>query len=96
MGTQNIEISSAYNETIYSILTNDTDVANLLSEGYNVTAIHPILHSVIGGDGTVTTQASTATVLLQKGDTGYATVTVDVTNDKVTHIVIVTETVIDK
>ena len=96
MGTQNLEISSAYNSTIYSILTNDTDVAKLIAQGYNVTAIQPILHSIIGANGTVTTQASTANVLLQNGTAGFAAVKVDIANNKVTEIVIMTRTVITK
>ena len=95
-GMQNLELSSAYNATINSILTNDTDVQNLIAQGYNVTAIHPIVHSVIGADGTITTQATTAIVTMQNGDSGFATVKVDITNSKVTQIVIVTRTVINK
>lgn len=95
-GMQNLELSSAYNATINNILGNDTDVQNLVAQGYNVTAIHPIVHNVIGADGTITTQASTAIVAMQNGDSGFATVKVDITNSKVTQIVIVTRTVINK
>ena len=92
----NIEISSAYNQTVNNILGNDTDVQNLVSQGYNVTSIRPILTSTISADGTVTTQATTAMVTLQNGTSGYATVSVDITNVKVTQIVILTRTVINK
>lgn len=95
-GMQNIEISSAYNTTVNTILSNDTDVQNLIAQGYNVTAIHPIIKSVIGADGTVTSQATTATVTMQNGTSGFATVNVDITNAKVTEITIITRTVIDK
>ena len=96
LGMQDVQISSAYNSTVTSILNNDTDVKNLVAQGYNVTGIHPIIQSVIAGDGTVTTEATTAIVTMQNGTTGFATVTVDITNAKVTQIVNITRTVIDK
>jgi hypothetical protein len=42
------------------------------------------------------TKATTATAMLQNGTSGYATVNVDVENARVTQIVIITRTVIDK
>jgi hypothetical protein len=92
----NVEISSEYTETVNTILENDTDVQNLISKGYNVTSIRPQVKSIIGGDGTITTRASAAIVTLRNGTLGYATVNVDVTNARVTQIVILTRTVIDK
>ena len=92
----NIEVSSAYNQTVSNILGNDTDVKNLVSQGYNVTSINPILISTIGADGTLTTKASTAIVTMQNGTSGFATVSVDITNAKVTQITVITRTVIDK
>ena len=94
--TGDIQISSAFNQTVNKILGNDTDVQKLVSQGYNVTSIRPMLSSTIGADGTVTTTASTATVMMQNGTSGYATVSLDVANAKVTQIIIVTRTVIDK
>jgi hypothetical protein len=70
-------------------------VQNLIFEGYNVTAIKPIIGSVVEADGTVATKASTAVVSLE-GTSGHATVNVDVENATVTRIVITTVTVIDK
>ena len=92
----NIEVSAEYNQTVNQILSKDTDVKNLVSQGYNVTTIRPILSSTISGDGTVTAKATTAIVKLQNGTSGYAAVKVDITNAKVTQIVILTRTVIDK
>ncbi len=92
----NIEVSSEYSSTITAVLDNNTDVQNLISEGYTVQAINPIVKTVIEADGTVTTKATTATAFLQNGTSGYATVKVDITNAKVTEIVIITRTVIDK
>ena len=95
-GINNIEISSEYTANVTAILNNDTDVANLISKGYNVTSIHPLINTVIEGDGTLTTQATTAIVTLQNGTSGYATAHVDISQLKVTQIVIITRTVIDK
>jgi len=96
MGSMGVEVSSEYNATVNAILDADTDVQNLISEGYCVTSIHPIVKSVIGADGAVTIKATTAMVLLQNGTSGIATVSVDVINAKVTEIVVITRTVIDK
>ena len=95
-GMGNIEVSSEYTASVNAILESDSDVQNLISQGYNVTAIRPNVKSVIAADGTIATKATTANVLLQNGTSGYATVSVDVANAKVTQIVIVTRTVIDK
>jgi hypothetical protein len=91
----NIEVSEEYTATVNAILGKDNDVTNLVSQGYNVTAIKPIIKTVIGADGTVTTKATTAVVFMQ-GTSGFATVKVDVTNQAVTEIVTITRTVIDK
>jgi hypothetical protein len=71
-------------------------VQNLITEGYNATAIRPILKTVIDAEGNVVTKATIAVLILQKDTTGYATVTVDIEGAKVTQIVILTRTVIDK
>ena len=91
-----VEVSSAYNQTVTNILGNDSDVQNLVSQGYSVGTIRPIVKSVIGADGTVTTQATAAIVNMKNGTSGYATVGVDIINAKVSQIVILTRTVIDK
>jgi hypothetical protein len=95
-GMANIEASSEYTANVNAILSNDSDVQNLISQGYNVTSINPVVKNVIEGDGTIATKATTAVVFLQNGTSGFATVNVDVANSKVTQIVIVTRTVIDK
>jgi hypothetical protein len=95
-GMGNIEVSSEYTANVNAILEADTDVQNLISEGYNVTSIHPMVKDIVEADGTIATKANTATVMLQNGTSGYATVSVDIENAKVTQIVIITRTVIDK
>jgi hypothetical protein len=95
-GMGNVEVSSEYTANVNAILENDTDVQDLISQGYNVTSINPIIKNVIEADGTLTTKATTAVVTLQNGTSGFATVSVDVSAAKVTQIVIITRTVIDK
>jgi len=95
-GMCNIEVSSEYTATVNAILDSDTDVQNLIAEGYNVTSIKPVIKNVIEADGTLATKATTAMVTLQNGTAGYATASVNITDAQVTQIVIVTRTVIDK
>ncbi len=91
-----VEVSAAYNETVISILESDSDVQDLLADGYSVSAVRPVLKTTVEADGTVVTRATSAIVELTKDTTGRATVWVDVTAGKVTRIVILTRTVIDK
>lgn len=94
-----IEVSEEFEQKITSIAENDSDVQNLLADGYNITAIRPIIKSVVDSDGYVTTKATSAIVMLQKDTTdasGCASVSVDVEAEKVTQVVITTRTVIDK
>jgi hypothetical protein len=94
-GMGNIEVSSEYSANVTAILNNDTNMQNLISQGYNVTSINPIVKNVVNGDGTITMKATTAIVTLQNGTSGYATAQVDLAQAKVTQIVIITRTVID-
>ena len=95
-GMGGIDVSSEYTANVNTILNSDTDVANLISQGYNVTAIHPIVKTVLQGDGTLITHATSAVVLMINGPSGYATVNIDIANSHVTTITTVTRTVIDK
>jgi hypothetical protein len=81
---------------VLNIARNDTDVQALLNEGYNITQVRPIIKTVVEADGTVATKATTAIVMLLKDNTGRAAVTVDLDQAKVTEIVILTKTVIEK
>jgi hypothetical protein len=96
MGTANIEVSEEFTNTVTDIAGNDSDVQNLLNSGYNITTIVPNYKTVLDGTGTVTTQATTAFVMLQNGTAGRAIVTVDLSQSKVTYIETITRTVIDK
>jgi hypothetical protein len=91
-----IEVSEEFEESILAIAEGDEDVQALLDEGYNVTGVRPIIKTVVDGNGDVVTKATDAIVLLEKEDTGRAGVWVNLDEAKVTEIVIVTRTVIEK
>lgn len=91
-----VEVSAEYNQTVINIAESDSDVQNLLTEGYSISAVRPIIKSVVQADGTILTKATSAIVILTKDTTGTASVWVDVTAEKVTKIEILTRTVIDK
>jgi hypothetical protein len=91
-----VEVSEEFQQTVTNIAANDTDVQNLINDGYNVTSVRPILKTVIDGEGTVVTKATSAVLTLQKDTTGHATVMVNIEEAKVTQIIILTRTVIDK
>jgi len=91
-----ITISEEYKDNVLNITESDTDVQALLTEGYNITGVRPIISTTVEADGTVTMKATTAIVSLQKDTTGRALVWVDVEQAKVTRIEILTITVIEK
>jgi hypothetical protein len=91
-----ITVSQEYKDKVISIAQNDSDVQNLIADGYNITGVRPIISTVVEADGTVTMKATTAIVMLSQNTTGRAFVTVNVEEGKVTEIVILTRTVIEK
>ncbi len=95
-GMANIEVSSEFTANVNAILNSDRDVQNLISQGYNVTAINPIIKYLVAGDGTVTLKATSAEVLLQNGTSDMAIAKVDVANARVTQLTVFTQTVTDK
>ena len=94
-GFDAIQISSDFTANVTNIAKNDSDVQNLLSQGYNITSIRPIITTAIDGNGTITTKANTAELTLQSTN-GRAQVLVDLSQAKVTKIVTITRTEIDK
>jgi hypothetical protein len=90
-----IQISSDFTANVTNIAKNDVDVQNLLNQGYNITAIRPVISTTVDGNGNVLTKASSADVMLL-GTNGRALVVVDLTQAKVTKIVTLTVTEIDK
>jgi hypothetical protein len=95
-GFMPVEVSAEFKEKVTSIAKNDTDVQQLLNEGYNITRVMPIIKTIVDGDGNVVTKATNATVMLEKDTTGRAIVSVDLEQEQVTQIIILTRTVINK
>jgi hypothetical protein len=91
-----VEVSSEFVQNVTNIAKSDADVQNLLAQGYNITSVRPIITNVVDANGNVTTKATNATVTLQNGTSGYASVLVNLEEGKVTRIVILTRTVIEK
>ena len=95
-GFMAVTISQEFKDNVINIMQNDTDVQQLLADGYNITDVRPIISATVEGDGTVTMKATSAIVVLSKDTTGRATVWVDLEQAKVTRIMILTRTVIEK
>lgn len=91
-----LKISEEFKNIVVNIAKSDPDVENMLSEGYNITRIRPIIRRIVEADGTVITKAKSAVLTLRKDASNMAFVWVDVENSKVTQIEIITRTVIVK
>lgn len=94
-GSGAIQLSSDFTANVTNIAKNDIDVQNLLNQCYNITSIRPIISTTVDGNGNVVTKASTADLTLI-GTNGRALVVVDLSQAKVTKIVTLTMTEIDK
>jgi hypothetical protein len=94
-GIGDIQVSADFTANVTNIANSDSDVQNLLTQGYNITSIHPVITTTIDGNGNVVTKASSADLTLI-GTNGRALVVVDLTQAKVTKIVTLTMTEIDK
>lgn len=81
---------------VTSIAKADTDVQQLLSNGYNISRVIPQTRMTIDANGNVAMKATKATLILENGTTGRAFVMVDLQQGKVTEIVTSTGTVINK
>jgi hypothetical protein len=95
-GFGSVEVSAEFVQNVTNIAKSDADVQKLLADGYNITSVRPIIKTVVDAEGGVVTKATSAVVMLQKDTTGLATVTVNIEEAKVTQIVILTRTVIEK
>ena len=91
-----IEVSAEFEQNVTNIAKSDTDVQNLLADGYNITSVRPIIKTVVDAEGDVVTKATSAVLMLQKDTTGLASGMVNLEEAKVTQIVILTRTVIEK
>jgi hypothetical protein len=94
-GLGSIQVSSDFTQNVTNIAKNDFDVQNLLNQGYNVTSVRPVISTMIDGNGNIVTKASSADLTLQSSN-GRAFVVVDLNQAKVTKIVTLTMTEIDK
>jgi len=95
-GFQGIQVSTEFTQNLTTIARSDSDVQNLLNQGYNITSIRPVISTIIDGNGNIVTKASTANVLLQGDNGSRAFVVVDLSQAKVTKIVTLVVTVIEK
>lgn len=91
-----IEVSEEFEESVIDIAKSDQDVQELLDDGYNITGVRPIIKSRVEANGDVETKATSAIVMLEKDTTSHASVWVDLEEGKVTEIVILPRTVIER
>jgi hypothetical protein len=90
-----LQVSEDYIANVTNIAKADSDVQNLLNNGYNITMVRPLISTTVDGNGNVVTKASTAELTLI-GTNGRALVLVNLDQAKVTRIVTTTVTQIDK
>lgn len=91
-----VEVSEEYQQNVVNIALADADVKALLDQGYNITGVRPIITAKIDAEGNVVVKTTNATIMLQKNTAGWASVSVDLAQGKVTNITIWTVTVIEK
>jgi len=90
-----INVSEEFKENVINIAKSDPDVQDLLDAGYENMCVKPIIKATVQGNGDVTFKATSAIVTLRKNGS-WATVHVDLEAGKVTKIVKVEWTVIEK
>lgn len=97
-----LNVSQVFEDNVINIAKNNTDVQNLITSGYNVTGVRPIITGTVEADGTVTLEATSAIITLAQNttsqnttSTGRALVWVNVEQAKVTKIVTTNRTVIE-
>ena len=95
-GPEAIQVSAEFTANVTNIAKSDSDVQNLLNQGYNITSIRPVITTSIDGNGNLSTKASTANVLLIGNNGSRSFVVIDLSQVKVTKIVTLTVTEIDK
>ncbi|MCS7131121.1 MAG: hypothetical protein NZ934_00090 [Hadesarchaea archaeon] len=90
-----LEVSEEFRQKVMEIAKADPDVRELLDAGYENVGIRPIIRATVQGNGDVALRASSAVLMLRR-EGGRAMVHVDVEAEKVTKIVKVEWTVIEK
>jgi len=82
-----VQVSKEFQDHVIAIASNNNSVQTLLTDGYNVTGVSPVISYTVNANGDVTMKANNAIVLLRKGTTGSALVYVNVEGEKVTRVV---------
>ncbi|MEM4700016.1 MAG: hypothetical protein QXT74_03595 [Candidatus Nezhaarchaeales archaeon] len=78
-----IEVSTEYNSTVTSIVESNPETSQLLSQGYDVVWIKPIIKAYVSGNGDVVLRAARAAVALTNSTAIYVYL-VDVESGAVT------------
>ena len=92
-----VEVTEEFKANAITIAESDTDVQRLLTDGYSIITVRPIIKSLVDANGDVTSKATHAIVILKNEDAkSFATVWVDLNAARVIKIVTFTRTVIDK
>lgn len=90
-----VSVSEEFQQNVINIANTDPDVQNLLSAGYENIRVIPMIKAVVQGNGDVAFKATSAVLTLVKNGS-HAFVYVDLEAGKVTKIVKVERTVIEK
>ncbi|WP_455283724.1 hypothetical protein [[Eubacterium] cellulosolvens] len=91
-----VEVSEEFEENAINIAKSDQDVLDLLDDGYSIAGVRPLIVTRVEANGDLVTKATGAFVVLEQNTTSIARVWVDLEEAKVTKIVIVAITVIEK
>jgi hypothetical protein len=78
-----IEVSPEYNSTIMNVLESNQETSQLLTQGFNVKVISPLIKAYVNANGEVVLKATQAVVTLTNGTAVY-TYLVDISNNSVT------------
>ncbi len=81
-----LELSDELKEGVLAILKEDSNVSELLNEGYNVTAIIPLIKLVVQGDGSIALEVVKVWVNLHKEGEGVVHVLLDYEKGEVVKI----------
>jgi len=81
-----IEVSEGFKDRVVNILQSNENTSKLLNEGYNITAIRPIIKLVVQDDGNILLKAVGAWVTLHKEGEGVVHVLVDLEKSEVVSI----------
>ncbi len=80
------ELSSEFKDKVLSILRSDRNVSRLLDEGYDISAIRPIIKIAVQGDGSAALKVAEVWVSLYKEGEGVVHVLINYGEGKVVKI----------